>query len=206
MSERRSRTTAVVAACAAGERFGAVALLPSRARRRRPSWCSAAEPDADRCPVRVHRPRRCRRQGRAARPGRGLPRVRASSTTGDAWSRRTRSLFTIERETYQAAVDQKIAQRDAAKAALDQRRVCSSSAPPSFCAPTPARRQTYDQRLSEQLQAKAQLEDAERPAARRRDPAVLHRDQVADRRPHRPRRRSRPATSSAPTPACWPRW
>ena len=45
-----------------------------------------------------------------------------------------------------------------------------------------------DQRLTEQLQAKARLEDAEAAAARRRDPALLHRDQVADRRPHRPRR------------------
>ena len=96
-------------------------------------------------------------------------------------------LFTIEPEPYQAAVDQKVAQRDAAKAALTNADLQLKRAAELLRTNT-GTQATYDQRLSEQLQAKAQLEDAERPAARRRDPALLHRDQVADRRPHRPRR------------------
>ena len=69
-------------------------------------------------------------------------------------------VFTIEPETYQAAVDQKIAQRDCRPGRAHQRRSAAPARRPSCCAPTPARRRTYDQRLSEQLQAKAQLEDA----------------------------------------------
>lgn len=68
-------------------------------------------------------------------------------------------VFTIEPETYQAAVDQKIAQRDAAKAALTNADLQLRRAAELLRSNT-GTQQTYDQRLSEQLQAKAQLEDA----------------------------------------------
>jgi membrane fusion protein (multidrug efflux system) len=68
-------------------------------------------------------------------------------------------VFTIERETYQATVDQKIAQRDAAQAALTNAELQLSRAAELLKTNT-GTKQTYDQRLSEQLQAKAQLEDA----------------------------------------------
>jgi membrane fusion protein, multidrug efflux system len=68
-------------------------------------------------------------------------------------------LFTIEPEPYQAVVDQKIAQRDAAKAALANADTQLSRAEELLRTKT-GTQVTYDQRLSEQLQAKAQLEDA----------------------------------------------
>ena len=68
-------------------------------------------------------------------------------------------LFTIEPEPYQAAVDQKTAQRDAAKAALTNAEVQLTRAEELLRTRT-GTQVTYDQRLSEQLQAKAQLEDA----------------------------------------------
>ena len=67
-------------------------------------------------------------------------------------------VFTIEREPYQAAVDQKIAQRDAAKAALANADLQLKRAAELLRTAT-GTQQTYDQRLSEQLQAKAHLED-----------------------------------------------
>jgi membrane fusion protein (multidrug efflux system) len=69
-------------------------------------------------------------------------------------------LFTIERGPYQATVDQKVAQRDAAKAALANAEVQLKRAADLLRSNT-GTQQTYDQRLSEQLQAKAQVEDAE---------------------------------------------
>ena len=66
-------------------------------------------------------------------------------------------VFTIE--TYQAAVDQKVAQRDAAAAALANADVALKRAAELLRTNT-GPQATYDQRLSEQLQAKAQLEDA----------------------------------------------
>jgi len=68
-------------------------------------------------------------------------------------------VFTIEREPFQAAVDQKIAQRDAAKAALTNAELQLRRAAELLRTNT-GTQQTYDQRLSEQLQAKAQLEDS----------------------------------------------
>jgi membrane fusion protein (multidrug efflux system) len=68
-------------------------------------------------------------------------------------------LFLIEPEPYQAAVDQKTAQRDAAKAALTNADVQLFRAEELLRSKT-GTQVTYDQRLSEQLQAKAQLEDA----------------------------------------------
>lgn len=68
-------------------------------------------------------------------------------------------VFTIEPETYQAAVDQKKAQRDAAQAALANAEVQLRRAAELLRTNT-GTQVTYDQRLSEQLQAKAQVEDA----------------------------------------------
>ncbi|MBI3197831.1 MAG: efflux RND transporter periplasmic adaptor subunit [Rhodospirillales bacterium] len=77
-------------------------------------------------------------------------------------------LFTIEPEPYQAAVDQKVAQRDAAKAALTNADLQLHRAEELLRSKT-GTQVTYDQRLSEQLQAKAQLEDA---AAQLRDAEI----------------------------------
>jgi membrane fusion protein (multidrug efflux system) len=68
-------------------------------------------------------------------------------------------VFTIEPETYQAAVDQKMAQRDAAQAALANADLQLQRATELLRTNT-GTKATYDQRLSEQLQAKANLEDA----------------------------------------------
>jgi membrane fusion protein (multidrug efflux system) len=69
-------------------------------------------------------------------------------------------LFTIEPEPYQATVDQKVAARDAAKAALDNADIALKRAADLLRSNT-GTQATYDQRLSEQLQAKAQVESAE---------------------------------------------
>lgn len=68
-------------------------------------------------------------------------------------------VFTIEPETYQAAVDQKIAQRDSAQAALTNADLQLQRATELLRTNT-GTVAVRDQRLSEQLQAKAQLEDA----------------------------------------------
>jgi membrane fusion protein, multidrug efflux system len=69
-------------------------------------------------------------------------------------------VFTIEPDTYQAAVDQKTAQRDAAKAALVNSEVQFKRAAELLRTNT-GTQAVYDQRQSEQLQAKAALEEAE---------------------------------------------
>lgn len=69
------------------------------------------------------------------------------------------SLFTIEPDPFQAAVDQKTAQRDAAKAALDNAETQLKRAA-ELLRTNIGTQATYDQRLSEQLQAKAALEEA----------------------------------------------
>ena len=66
-------------------------------------------------------------------------------------------VFTIEPETYQAAVDQKIAQRDAAQAALTNADMQLQRAAELLRTNT-GTRQTYDQRLSEQLQRQIRCE------------------------------------------------
>ncbi|HZY55767.1 MAG TPA: efflux RND transporter periplasmic adaptor subunit, partial [Reyranella sp.] len=68
-------------------------------------------------------------------------------------------LFTIEPDTYQATVDQKTATRDAAKAALTNSEIQFKRAAELLRTNT-GTQVTYDQRLAEQLQAKAQVEDA----------------------------------------------
>src|SRR6185503_10331970 len=69
-------------------------------------------------------------------------------------------LFTIERDSYQAAVDQKTAVRDSAKAALvnadGQFRRASE-----LLRTSAGTQVTYDQRLAEQLQARAAVAQAE---------------------------------------------
>lgn len=68
-------------------------------------------------------------------------------------------VFTIEPETYQAAVDQKVALRDSMQAALTNADLQLQRATELLRTNT-GTKQTYDQRLAEQLQAKANLEDA----------------------------------------------
>src|SRR5882724_11931222 len=69
-------------------------------------------------------------------------------------------VFTIEPETFQAAVAQKVAQRDAAKAALANSDIQLRRAADLLRTNT-GTQAVYDQRISEQLQAKAAVEDAE---------------------------------------------
>jgi len=69
-------------------------------------------------------------------------------------------VFTIEPETYQAAVAQKTAQRDAAKAALANSEIQLKRAAELLRTNT-GTQAVFDQRTSEQLQAKAAVEDAE---------------------------------------------
>jgi len=69
-------------------------------------------------------------------------------------------VFTIEPDTYQAAVDQKTALRDAAKAALANAELQFKRAAELLRTNT-GTQVTYDQRQSEQLQARAALEEAE---------------------------------------------
>jgi membrane fusion protein (multidrug efflux system) len=69
-------------------------------------------------------------------------------------------LFTIEPEPFQAAVDQKTAQRDAAKAALTNAELQYRRAAELLRTNT-GTQAVHDQRLSEQLQAKAALQDSE---------------------------------------------
>jgi membrane fusion protein (multidrug efflux system) len=69
-------------------------------------------------------------------------------------------VFTIEPDTYQAAVDQKTALRDSAKAALTNSEIQFKRAAELLRTNT-GTQAVYDQRQSEQLQAKATLEEAE---------------------------------------------
>lgn len=80
-------------------------------------------------------------------------------TDGDA-IKQGQVVFTIEPDTYLAAVDQKTALRDAAKATLANAEVQLTRAAELLRTKT-GTQVTYDQRLSEQLQAKAGVEEAE---------------------------------------------
>ena len=96
-------------------------------------------------------------------------------------------VFTIEPETYQATVDQKVAQRDCRAGRARQRR---SPAPARHRAAADQHRHQADLRPAAFRTAAGQGEPRGRQgsASRCRDPALLHRHQVADRRTHRPRR------------------
>ena len=69
-------------------------------------------------------------------------------------------LFTIEPEPYQATVDERIAARNAARAAFDNADIALRRAV-ELLRTNAGTQATHDQRLSEQLQAKAQLDSAE---------------------------------------------
>ena len=153
MSERRSRISALVAACllaasavAEAQQGAPPAVLVQ------PAEATAIADQAEFI-------------GRAAAVDKVELRARVKGflgprkfTDGDM-VKKDEIVFTIEPETYQAAVDQKIAQRDAAQAALANADLQLQRATELLRTST-GTRQTYDQRLSEQLQAKAQLEDA----------------------------------------------
>ena len=114
-------------------------------------------------------------------------------------------VFTIEPETYQATVDQKVAQRDSAQAALTnadlqlqratellahQHRHQSrptTSGFPSSCRP---------RRIS-----RTRAPSCATPRSSFPTPTSSRRSRAASAAP-----RCRPATSCRPTPACWPRW
>jgi len=155
MSERRRGATAFVAACLlafAGAPAGAQQGAPPPA-----VLVQAAEltPIADQAEF----------IGRAAAVDKVELRARVKGFLGPRKFndgdrvKKDQVVFTIEPETYQAAVDQKIAQRDAAKAALTNAEFQLRRAAELLRTNT-GTQVTYDQRLSEQLQAKAQLEDA----------------------------------------------
>ena len=184
MSERRPRTTAFVAACL----LAAFAGVPAVAQQGAPPPAVLVQP-AEQTPIADQ----AEFIGRAAAVDKVELRARVKGFLGPRkfndgdMVKKDQVVFTIEPETYQATVDQKKAQRDAAQAALTNAELQLRRASELLRTQT-GTQAVFDQRTSEQLQAKAQPRGCQRPAARRRDPALLHRDQVADRRPHRPRR------------------
>ena len=154
MIERRSRIAALVAACmvtafAAG------------------SFAQQAAPPAVLVQAAEARPIAAQAEfiGRAAAVDKVELRARVKGFLGPRKFsdgdevKKDQVLFTIEPEPYQAALDQKIAQRDAAQAALTNADLSLKRAADLLRTAT-GTQATYDQRLSEQLQAKAQLEDA----------------------------------------------
>jgi membrane fusion protein, multidrug efflux system len=155
MSERRRRAAAVVAAC-----LLAFAAAPVTGQQGAPPPAVLVQPAeltaiADQAEF----------IGRAAAVDKVDLRARVKGFLGPRkfndgdLVKKDEVVFTIEPETYQAAVDQKIAQRDSATAALTNADMQLQRATELLRTNT-GTRQTYDQRLSEQLQAKANLEDA----------------------------------------------
>ncbi len=155
MSERRRRAAAVVAAC-----LLAFAAAPGAGQEGAPPPAVLVQPAeltaiADQAEF----------IGRAAAVDKVDLRARVKGFLGPRkfndgdLVKKDEVVFTIEPETYQAAVDQKIAQRDSATAALTNADMQLQRATELLRTNT-GTRQTYDQRLSEQLQAKANLEDA----------------------------------------------
>jgi len=155
MSERRRRAAAVVAAC-----LLAFAAAPVAGQQGAPPPAVLVQPAeltaiADQAEF----------IGRAAAVDKVDLRARVKGFLGPRkfndgdLVKKDEVVFTIEPETYQAAVDQKIAQRDSATAALTNADMQLQRATELLRTNT-GTRQTYDQRLSEQLQAKANLEDS----------------------------------------------
>src|SRR5580704_2006518 len=155
MSERRRRAAAVVAAC-----LLAFAAAPVTGQQGAPPPAVLVQPAeltaiADQAEF----------IGRAAAVDKVDLRARVKGFLGPRkfndgdLVKKDEVVFTIEPETYQAAVDQKIAQRDSATAALTNADLQLQRATELLRTNT-GTKQTYDQRLSEQLQAKANLEDA----------------------------------------------
>jgi membrane fusion protein (multidrug efflux system) len=156
MTQQRSRAIALVAVCLAAASLG----IDARAQQGAPPpavLVQAAEqmPIADQAEF----------IGRAAAVDKVELRARVKGFLGPRkfndgdMVKKDQVVFTIEPETYQAAVDQKVAQRDAAAAALTNADLQLRRATELLRTNT-GTQQTYDQRQSEQLQAKAQLEDA----------------------------------------------
>jgi membrane fusion protein, multidrug efflux system len=156
MSERRRRTAAIVAACL----LATVPGVAGHAQQGAPPPAVLVQP-AESTPI----AERAEFIGRAAAVDKVELRARVKGYLGARkfndgdLVKKDQVVFTIEPETYQAAVDQKMAQRDAAKAALTNAELQLSRATELLRTNT-GTRAVYDQRTSEQLQAKASLEDA----------------------------------------------
>lgn len=158
MSEQRSTFAALVAVCLVTASASLVMGLDARAQQAAPAvLVQPAEltPIADQSEF----------IGRAAAVDKVDLRARVKGFLGPRkfndgdMVKKDQVVFTIEPETYQAAVDQKIAQRDSAQAGLTNADFQLQRAAELLRTNT-GTKQTYDQRVSEQLQAKAQLEDA----------------------------------------------
>ncbi|MGZ3340168.1 MAG: efflux RND transporter periplasmic adaptor subunit [Reyranella sp.] len=156
MSERRQRAATLVAACL----LAACASLPAAAQQGAPPPAVLVQP-AELKPIAAQ----AEFIGRAAAVDKVELHARVKGFLGPRKFndgdevKKDQVLFTIEPEPYQAAVDQKIAQRDSAQAALNNAELQLKRAAELLRTNT-GTQVTYDQRLSEQLQAKAQLEDA----------------------------------------------
>jgi len=155
MSERRPGATALVAACL----LAALAGVRAEAQQGAPPPAVLVQP-AELKPIAAQ----AEFIGRAAAVDKVELHARVKGFLGPRKFndgdevKKDQVLFTIEPEPYQAAVDQKIAQRDAAQAALNNAELQLKRAAELLRTNT-GTQVTYDQRLSEQLQAKAQLED-----------------------------------------------
>jgi membrane fusion protein (multidrug efflux system) len=155
MSERRSGASALVAACLLAALSGAPAVAQQGA----PPPAVLVQP-AELRPIAAQ----AEFIGRAAAVDKVELHARVKGFLGPRKFndgdevKKDQVLFTIEPEPYQAAVDQKTAQRDAAQAALNNAELQLKRAAELLRTNT-GPQVTYDQRLSEQLQAKAQLED-----------------------------------------------
>ena len=156
MRERRQWTSALVAACLLATVLGA----PVRAQQGAPPPAVLVQP-AELAPIADQ----SEFIGRAAAVEKVELRARVKGFLGPRKFsdgdivKKDQVVFTIEPETYQAAVDQKIAQRDAASAALTNADLQYNRAAELLRTNT-GTVAVRDQRLSEQLQAKANLEDA----------------------------------------------
>jgi membrane fusion protein, multidrug efflux system len=155
MSERRPGATALVAACL----LAALAGVRAEAQQGAPPPAVLVQP-AELKPIAAQ----AEFIGRAAAVDKVELHARVKGFLGPRKFndgdevKKDQVLFTIEPEPYQATVDQKIAQRDAAQAALNNAELQLKRAAELLRTNT-GTQVTYDQRLSEQLQAKAQLED-----------------------------------------------
>jgi len=156
MSERRSTIAALGLACL----FAASAPLAALAQQAAPPPAVLVEP-AELTPIADQ----AEFIGRAAAVDKVELRARVKGFLGPRkfkdgdQVKKDQVVFTIEPETYQAAVDQKKAQLDAARAGLANAETQLKRAAELLRTNT-GTQVTYDQRLSEQLQAKAQVEDA----------------------------------------------
>jgi membrane fusion protein (multidrug efflux system) len=156
MRERRQWTSALVAACLLATVLGA----PAGAQQGAPPPAVLVQP-AELTPIADQ----SEFIGRAAAVDKVELRARVKGFLGPRkfndgdQVKKDEVVFTIEPETYQAAVDQKMAQRDSAQAALTNADLQLQRATELLRTNT-GTKQTYDQRLSEQLQARANLEDA----------------------------------------------